>query len=38
MSKFPISFEDEMVSVDKDDEAVNVYYMKNQIDESQKLA
>ena len=38
VSKFPISFEDEMVSVDKDDEAVNVYYMKNQIDESQKLA
>ena len=32
------NFEDEMVSVDKDDEAVNVYYMKNQIDESQKLA
>ena len=32
------SFEDEMVSVDMDDEAVNVYYMRNQIDESQKLA
>ena len=33
-----ILIEDEMVSVDKDDEAVNVYYMRNQIDESQKLA
>ena len=32
------SFEDKMVSVDMDDEAVNVYYMRNQIDESQKLA